>query len=255
MSIHNNPVSNDALTESRQIKTVECQLEMTFNRIAVTEANIELFGTMLRLGLATNDVKNFIHKQSNQKRVLSKPDFKVQKSAMKSKFSDACAYLKRLKRQRDTLKARIVKKFSSRKSYGRKIIDGLVDSFRSRREIELAKARKKIEFYREKSKIERETRSAPAATKEILSNVSLFKDEQNSIIPLEPEQPFICDPSIKLSDCEKQILAKGPKFMVRQDLDPSEFELELEKMVAKCKYDEMFNGREDDITSALYPIE
>ena len=90
-----------------QNKTVECQLGMTLNKIAATEANIELFGTLLKLGLATNDIRNFIQKQSAQKRILCKPDSKVLKSAMRSKLSDACAFLKRLRRLRDTLKMRI----------------------------------------------------------------------------------------------------------------------------------------------------
>ena len=34
--------------------------------------------------------------------------------------------------------------------------------------------------------------------------------------------------------------------MVRQALDPNEFDLELEKMVTKCMYDDMFNRKEDN---------
>ena len=57
-----------------QNKTVECQLGMTLDKIAATEANVELFEKLLKLGLATNDIKNFILKQSAKKRILCKPD-------------------------------------------------------------------------------------------------------------------------------------------------------------------------------------
>ena len=56
-------------------KTVECLLEKTFEKIAVTEANIELFNTLIDLGLATNDVKNFIMKQTIHLRGAKRPAF------------------------------------------------------------------------------------------------------------------------------------------------------------------------------------
>ena len=89
-------------------KTVECQLEKMYCKIAATEANIELFATLLSLGLATNDVKNFVQKQTIHKRVSSKPDLKVQRLAMRSKLSDACAHAKRLRQERDALKKRVM---------------------------------------------------------------------------------------------------------------------------------------------------
>ena len=53
--------------------------------------------------------------------------------------------------------------------------------------------------------------------------------------PAQPCDPFICDPSIVFSPDELKILARGPKFMVREDLSSQDFEVELEKMVAKKK--------------------
>ena len=68
--------SNVADNGLHRNKTVECQLEKMYENIAVTEANIELFNTMISLGLATNDVKNFVRKQIIHKRTTDKPDFK-----------------------------------------------------------------------------------------------------------------------------------------------------------------------------------
>ena len=70
-----NQVINDAVETSLQnIKTVECRLRRTFEKIADTEANIHLFETLKRMGLATNDVSNFFKKQENHKRVKSCPN-------------------------------------------------------------------------------------------------------------------------------------------------------------------------------------
>ena len=52
--------SNDAHNCVQNLKTVECQLEKTFETLAATEANVKLFTTLIDLGLATNDVKNFV---------------------------------------------------------------------------------------------------------------------------------------------------------------------------------------------------
>ena len=43
---------------------------------------------------------------------------------------------------------------------------------------------------------------------------------------------------IVLSDNEKLILAKGPKFAVRQEIMEENFKVELEKMICKEKFSE-----------------
>ena len=88
--------NNDVNNGSQNVKTVECRLGQTFKKLAETEGNIYLFKSLKTLGLATNDVHNFIRKQTLHKRVCSKPDYKLQKSAMRSKMTDAISYAVRL---------------------------------------------------------------------------------------------------------------------------------------------------------------
>ena len=96
---------NDAPAQPVQnLKTVECQLRMTYEKLAETEANVYIFNTLKGMNLATNDVKNFVRKQTIHKRVQTKPDSKVQNAAMRSKLSDALAFAKRLRQKRNTLK-------------------------------------------------------------------------------------------------------------------------------------------------------
>ena len=95
----------------------------------------------------------------------------------------------------------------------------------------------------------RSVKSAPAHTSEILSRVNIFSQDQYSVRPEPSIGPFICDESIKLSPDELKILSRGPKFMVREELSSDEFDLEVEKMVAKQKFNDAFKS-EDDLSSA-----
>ena len=64
-SVENNPCFNDVSAKPTQnSKTVECQLKLTYQKLAETEANIYLFTKLKSLNLATNDVTNFILKQT-----------------------------------------------------------------------------------------------------------------------------------------------------------------------------------------------
>ena len=248
-SVHNvvESISNDVQSQIVQnIKTVECRLEETYGRLAESEALVELFSKLIKHNLATNDVKNFVQKQSIHKRVYSGPDPKVRKAAMKSKLLDAIANSRRLRIDRDTLKRRLAKKYASRKSLCRRIQEDLVKKYRMIKNEKLLANENKFSHIQQKSLLSRSMKSAPPETAELLSDVNIFSQVQNSVVPEPSLGPFICDPKIKLSENELKLLAKGPKFMVRGELDPEVFEVNLEKMIAKNKYDSIFNDIEDD---------
>ena len=240
------PCINGADLGQQNHKTVECQLEKTFETLAATEANVELFTVLIDLGLATNDIKNFIQKQTIHKRTDRKPDLQVQKLAMRSKLRDACCFALRLRQKRDDLKKKLTRKYSTKKALGRRILNGMVARYKITKHKEFDEMRKKVEFIKSKEQTDRLIKTAPASTCELLSNLPLFSADQNTLQPQTPEGPFICDPSIQLDENERLLLAKGPKFMVREDLSIGDFNANLEKMVAKKKYDSQFNEKEDD---------
>ena len=160
----NQTCSNDAHTCVQNIKTVECQLERTLTKLAVTEAKIDMFNTLIRLGLATNDVKNFVVKQISHKKAGDKPDFKVQKIAMKSKLRDACCFAKKLRQERDVLRRRLGRKYCDRKAAGRRILESLLDGYRSRKQDEIGVARNKVESIKNKEKVDKLIKNAPEGT-------------------------------------------------------------------------------------------
>ena len=115
ISLVSNSAMNDAKALPKQnIKTVECQLERVYQKLAATEANIFLFKTLKSMDIATNDIASFVKKQTNLKKASSRPDIKVLRAAMKSKLSDALSFAKRLRQRRDALRKRLVKRASSK---------------------------------------------------------------------------------------------------------------------------------------------
>ena len=57
--------TNDKMPNaSLNSQTVECRLKRTYERLAETEANVQLFIRLKNMGLATNDVSSFARKQT-----------------------------------------------------------------------------------------------------------------------------------------------------------------------------------------------
>ena len=163
-------ILNDVVpVASQNCKTVECQLEKTYEKLAETEANVQLFIRLKSMGMATNDVVSFAKKQTIHKRVNMCPDARVLKAAMQSKLVDAIAYAKRLRRQRDVLKRKLSKLYSSNKSKCRKVLESLFKHYKLHKENEMRSKRTKIEHCIAKDQLRKASKSAPEATREYLS--------------------------------------------------------------------------------------
>ena len=239
-------IDNEAPTVSGlNTKTVECRLKTTYTKLARTEANIFLFTKLKSMNLATNDVTSFIDKQTIHKKASLLPDNKVKRAAMNSKLIDAIAYTKRLRQERDLLKRRLSRKFRSSKAQGRRICTDLVALYHREKDKGILEAKEKIDHIKYKELKEREVRHAPEETREFLSHVNVFSKNQNKMKPLDPEPPFICSNDIKLNENERKLLAKGPNFLVCDELDVETFEIEVEKSIVKEKYNRMFKDKDD----------
>ena len=158
-------------------KTVEGRLKETLRNLAATEAKLHLFSILKRLGLGTNDIANFVTKQTIHKKVIKNVDGRVQRSAMQSKIMDAAAYAKRLRQDKNTLRQRIYKKYQGNKSMGKKVVADLLDGYRRVKSHEFAKADKKIQFYREKNDLEKSLKEVPQETSEFLNGVNIFSSD------------------------------------------------------------------------------
>ena len=101
------------------------------------------------------------------------------------------------------------------------------------RHVRKQKALKKFTLCEQKMKqliSDENLKDIPSDVLEIVSGVNVFKDE----LVAEPSaDPMICDPSIVLSKNEMAFLRRGPKFMVRQELNINDYKTEIERMIAK----------------------
>ena len=116
----------------------------------------------------------------------------------------------RLRKKRDSLKQKLSKKYCEERSKCRNIQENLVKNYRKQKEFEINDARRKVDHYREREKLDMHLRKAPPGTEELLSDVNVFTEHQSNIKPEEPALPFICHESIKLSQDELNLLSRGP---------------------------------------------
>ena len=114
---------------AQSTKSVEGKLWETLRLLAGTEANMHLFGTLKKLGLATNDVRHFVNKQTIHRKASKNIDFKLKKSAMQTKLGDACAYAKKLRQTKNILRNKVLQKYCDRQE-GKKVVADLVNKYR-----------------------------------------------------------------------------------------------------------------------------
>ena len=72
---------------------------------------------------------------------------------------------------------------------------------------------------------------------EILQGFNLFSEKQ--ITPKPHAEKIICSPDISLTKNELAFLKRGPRFMMRQEVNEKDFRAELEKMTVKEKLNEL----------------
>ena len=224
-------------------RTVEGRLWELMKCLAATEGNIHLFNGLKALGIGTNDVENFVRKQSGHKKVHTSIDTKVMRVAMHSKLVDACAHAKRLRQQRNIFRQRLFRKYQS-KMKAKKVLSGLVVKYNGLKNSEIEAAKNKITHLLGKNRSSIVSKNVPESTKHILDGVSVFMKDEGELEVEEPKGLWICHDSLKFDNDELKLLSRGPKFMVREELSSVDFNVELEKMVAKKNFD--YNSNKDD---------
>ena len=74
-------------------------------------------------------------------------------------------------------------------------------------------------------------------------DLRIFGTKEKFPKPAPLAGPFIGSKMISLSEGEKKVLSKDPKFSVRYDIDKIDFKIETEKMISKQKYGENFKNK------------
>ena len=215
---------------------MEEQLKGVCRKLNETEAIVEMFSQMVSNGVATNDVRNFVVKQSNMKKSDNKYDLKLSKAAMRRKLNDACAQASRLRRKKRELESLLATQHEYSKSKLRNLINRVKKQNTHHRTRHKTKTIYKYKHCEKKIKaVSREinNKGIPREVWEILKDVELFNTDLD---PQPPADPMICDANLKLSTEEMDFLRRGPRFMLRQQTNLTDFQIELEKMIAKEKF-------------------
>ena len=224
-------------------KTVEKQLKEICMKLNETEANVEMFCNMVKNGVATNDVRNFVSKQTDMKRTNNKYDLKFSRTVMRRKLNDACAQASRLRRTKNEIESLLTEKHGYSKSKLRNLVH------RVKKQNTYHKARHKIKTIDKYKHCENKMRAVcrqknnkdiPKEVWEVLKDVVLFNEDLEAEPPADP---MICDNKINLSKEEMQFLRRGPRFMLREKVNLTDFQIQLEKMIAREKYG---RGRDED---------
>ena len=221
-----------------KVNTVTSQLVHNWRLLMTSECNVNLFNNLLKNNISTRDIHSFVQKQAGLRKVHKNLDEPLTRAAMRSKVSDACAYILRQKRIVGKLKKDLYMVTGRKRYLQRKIIKQVRDKIEVERamktQADLDKVQRYAELQAQMLTSMSESQFIVPASIEKYSGIKAFCYPEN--VPLEPEQPMVYDEDISLSANELLVLAKGPKFAVRQDLMRENFKLELEKMVCKQKY-------------------
>ena len=215
---------------------VERQLKLVCRKLNATEINIGLFNRMLKKKVATNDVRNFSDKQNMLKHSYAGTNWILPKVAMTQKLKDAYSTADRLRKEKKELKENLMKIGYSKSKTKRTVkkVMTMANNYRSRHK---KKVIKKFEVCEGKMNVLRDKRDNDMIPEDIWGIVKDVDVFNRIVVPECPADPMICDSMIKLSRSEMAFLRKGPKFMLRGELNEQDFKVEIQKSIVKEKYD------------------
>ena len=232
----------DAMTpmSDGKVKAVTSKLVLNWQLLMQTECNVQFFASLLKRNISTHDVHSFVKKQANLRKIYKGLDKPLNKAALRSKLNDACAFVNRQKRVVTRLKQDLLKATEFKKFKHRRILKQIKTKIETERRSKMMSDSQKVDRYA-KLQLQMERELAESQFK-LPASISGFAGIKAFNLPknveYSQEMPMIYDDSIVLSEDELAILAKGPKFAVRQKLMKENFKLELEKMVCKQKFGE-----------------
>ena len=121
------------------------------NQLNVTEVNIGMFQRMIRSGVATNDVRNFAHKQQNLNRQASRTASVLSRVAMKQKLKDAFSTAEDLRKKKKMLKESLYYEHNYSRAKTKRVVKKIMTRANNCRIQQKAKVRKKYVHCKKRS--------------------------------------------------------------------------------------------------------
>ena len=131
-------------------RKVEKRLFRVCKRVREAEVRTGLFRRMKRQGIATSDVRNFVRKQAELKRVNKHVHVPTIKQAMKDKLSDTYASLVELRKSKKEIKEDLNHRFLYPKSKCRKLVKSYMRDTADHKKRQYKKSNDKFDHCKEK---------------------------------------------------------------------------------------------------------
>ena len=262
------------------ISGLKRELSGALEDIMLGETRLWLLKTLLSQKLVTWDIYYFAVKQAGLRDNIKSLDWPTMSAALKSKIKDVIQTLTKHRRK----KSYTERKISDLSEDGRKdislrrIIRPLLEPIKKLKKARMKKFEMKIGHYKTKQSLNgpTETRMAgediskkitytrvPRRLKEY-SDLRIFLKPNDLPKPVDPVGAFIGSKDIHLSENEKMLLNKDPKYSLRYSTNTMDFQIELERMMSKQRYGQgrTVNSREmkiktekvDEIQQAIEKI-
>ena len=239
LSVMGNNIGNHE-NDSEHFSELKNSILETYMDIMKDESREQLFKSLMKRGLVTNDIYAFVSQQAMNMDCQSGVDNKTMMAAMNAKLKD----VRRSKRKKYRIKKKkedeLLETIDNKRSTFKKIIQKI------RKEV--GKEKDRIANVHEKKMNHLEHKQQPVQVEKIIQptvtpkrledfcQLSIFGDQSDLPKPLPPKGPFVCNKKICLNKNELKILSKDPKFSVRGKLNRQKHLTEVERMTSKHRY-------------------
>ena len=153
---------------------------------------------------------------------------------MRQKLNDACALANRQRQAKNVLRRKLMVECKGERERFEKILERTRRKIQHRKNIRRKKNEKKFMSCRLKQERQKIQDEIPSAAWEMVKDLNIFEREKVEPEPLKG--PMVCSTDLELSKEEIAFLTKGSKFMLRNKLDRTEYNTEIEKVIAKQSY-------------------
>ena len=202
-----------------------------------------LVRSLLRAKLSTWDIYKFASHQADLRTTIRSVDWQTIKSALKAKLKDIMATLSQLRKEGSRLENMIKFEHNELHSTLKQQMSPIKKKIRKERDDRIKKFSEKIEHLRKKQSVFLAPQTPIVPKKTVppkflaeYGDLRIFSDPKHFPKKESLIGPFIGDKNIKLSRGEKKLLSRDPKYALRQEVDKTDFRIEIEKMNVKRKY-------------------
>ena len=233
---------------------LKLKLKKALHGVMMEETKKWLIRALLRARLATWDIYNFAINQAGLRTTIRTLDWQTMSAALRAKLRDTTTTLTAFRREKSAAELQIRQEFNECGLTLKQILAPWKKIVKRERKERINRFRQKIKHYRRKQ-ISSHLPQADRGPRETIApkylreykDLSIFK--HSGFFPKKRELtgPFIGSSEIILTEDERKVLMKDPKFSVRHELDETEFKVEIEKMNFKRKFEEQEDLKKSEI--------